>query len=332
MNLAEKIMRLRKENGWSQEELAEKLGISRQSVSKWESASSVPDLDKVIRLSEIFEVSTDYLLKENDATTEQSEENCMEAEETRDTIRSVSMIEADTYMNVSKRAAQRIGVGVSLCITSPVFLILLAGCSEYHLLPLNENQAGGLGVIILFLMVAAAVTFFIIEGMQLAKYEYLEKEQIHLEPGVAEYVKDKKEEFEDTFKGCIASGVVLCICSVLPYFGAMVTEASDMIYVAATGMLLLIVAIGVFLFVYAGVIYGSYQKLLEEGDYSRKKKELSKKNEALSTIYWGTVTALYLGYSFLTMKWAISWVVWPCAAVFYAVVSAFADIICHRRR
>ena len=65
MILADKIMRLRKQNGWSQEELAEKMGISRQSVSKWESGTSIPDLDKIIKMSGIFGVTTDYLLKDD---------------------------------------------------------------------------------------------------------------------------------------------------------------------------------------------------------------------------------------------------------------------------
>ena len=64
MKLAEKIMTLRKQRGWSQEELAQQLSVSRQSVSKWESGASVPDLDKILKMSEIFGVSTDTLLKE----------------------------------------------------------------------------------------------------------------------------------------------------------------------------------------------------------------------------------------------------------------------------
>ena len=64
MILAEKIMRLRKQKGWSQEELAVRLNVSRQSVSKWESMTSLPDLDKIIKMSELFGVSTDYLLKD----------------------------------------------------------------------------------------------------------------------------------------------------------------------------------------------------------------------------------------------------------------------------
>ncbi|MDE6167721.1 MAG: helix-turn-helix domain-containing protein, partial [Acetatifactor sp.] len=64
MILAEKIALLRKRNEWSQEQLAEKLDISRQSVSKWESGASIPDMDKILKLSRLFEVSTDYLMKD----------------------------------------------------------------------------------------------------------------------------------------------------------------------------------------------------------------------------------------------------------------------------
>ena len=65
MNLNQKITQLRNDNNWSQEELAEKLNVSRQSVSKWESGQSKPDLDKIVVLSNILDVSTDYLLKDN---------------------------------------------------------------------------------------------------------------------------------------------------------------------------------------------------------------------------------------------------------------------------
>ena len=66
MDVSEKILQLRKANGFTQEELAEKLNVSRQSVSKWESGQSVPELEKLVALSEIFQVSTDHLLKPSD--------------------------------------------------------------------------------------------------------------------------------------------------------------------------------------------------------------------------------------------------------------------------
>ena len=63
MNIADRIQYLRKQKGYSQEELADKVGVSRQAVSKWESEQSTPDLEKVIVMSELFEVTTDYILK-----------------------------------------------------------------------------------------------------------------------------------------------------------------------------------------------------------------------------------------------------------------------------
>ena len=71
MILADKIIELRKKASWSQEELAAQLGVTRQSVSKWEGAQSVPDMEKVVQMSRLFGVTTDYLLKDEIETIEQ---------------------------------------------------------------------------------------------------------------------------------------------------------------------------------------------------------------------------------------------------------------------
>ena len=63
MNMSDRIQYLRKTKGISQEELADKVGVSRQAVSKWESEQSTPDLEKVIIMSDFFGVTTDYILK-----------------------------------------------------------------------------------------------------------------------------------------------------------------------------------------------------------------------------------------------------------------------------
>jgi transcriptional regulator with XRE-family HTH domain len=67
MTLGEKIQKLRKDNNLSQEQLAEALNVSRQALSKWELNTSVPEVDKIILLSNYFKVSTDYLLKDDSA-------------------------------------------------------------------------------------------------------------------------------------------------------------------------------------------------------------------------------------------------------------------------
>ena len=75
MTFSDKLIALRRKAGWSQEELAERLNVSRQSVSKWESAQSMPDIDKIVQLSSLFSVTTDYLLKDEQAEPEYTEDD-----------------------------------------------------------------------------------------------------------------------------------------------------------------------------------------------------------------------------------------------------------------
>ena len=69
MIFADKLIQLRKKSGWTQEKLAQQMHVSRQSISKWEGAQSVPDLEKMVQLSRLFHVTTDYLLKDEEEYT-----------------------------------------------------------------------------------------------------------------------------------------------------------------------------------------------------------------------------------------------------------------------
>ena len=133
MILAEKIMEERKKNGWSQEELAEKLSVSRQAVSKWESAQSIPDLQRVIQLSEIFGVSTDYLLKDECETPQPIEG--VEPSDKDFPLKKVSVEDANDFMEVRKKNAPKIAAAVAACIVSPSVLIFLAGCIGWTGMP-----------------------------------------------------------------------------------------------------------------------------------------------------------------------------------------------------
>ena len=75
MAFSDKLIALRKKAGWSQEELAERLNVSRQSVSKWESAQSMPDIDKILQLSSLFSVTTDCPLKDTQAEPAYTEDD-----------------------------------------------------------------------------------------------------------------------------------------------------------------------------------------------------------------------------------------------------------------
>lgn len=65
MNLPNKIIKLRKENDWSQEDFAERLNVSRQAISRWENGTALPDAQNILQISELFHVSTDYLLNDD---------------------------------------------------------------------------------------------------------------------------------------------------------------------------------------------------------------------------------------------------------------------------
>ena len=319
MTLAEKVAILRKQKGWSQEELAEKLGISRQAVSKWEGGSSIPDIDKIVGMSRLFGVSTDYLLKEESFEAEPAFAP-ESASEKKEAVRSVSQEEACTYLELSRKLSKRFAAAVFVLILSPVCLILSGGIAEYKNTQLTENMAGGICVAVLLVLIAAAVAVLIFAGMQTAPYEYLEKEKIELSYGVQSIVKEKKEAFTPVFRLCITAGTVLCILSVVPLMVAYGMGAGDFVYICCVCILLALVASGVFLFVWSGNIHGSFEKLLQEGDYTDENKELNKRVSFFPGIYWCLATALYLYISFTRNNWEVSWIVWPVAGVLFAAL------------
>ncbi len=329
MILADKIAKLRKQNGWSQEDLAMKLHVSRQSVSKWESTASIPDLDKIVKMSELFGVSTDYLLKDK-VEEEMSVPDLTELADTtaeKENGCEVTLEQANRYMDLVEKAAVKIAAGVAGILLAVAVLILLSGLAENMLLPLSEDAAGGIGVVILLIAIAAAVAVFITQGMQLDKYEFLEKETLCLQYGIAGIAERKKEQFAPVFGKCIIIGVTLCILGVVPVLIAAAFGMSEWICTCCVALLLLMIAAAVALFIWSGMIHDSYQKLLEEGDYTREKKLTDKKNAPLAAIYWPGITAVYLAVSFLTGRWDITWILWPCGALFYAMVCGIAAMI-----
>ena len=333
MILADKITDLRKKNGWSQEELANQLGVSRQAVSKWESASSIPDLDKIVKMSIIFGVSTDYLLKDSLEERRDTEEilECNTAELGMDDekgIRMISMETANVYLDLLRNISSRIALGVSLCILSPIMLIGLTGVSDKKEgMILSAEAAVGIGMTILLLMVAVAVAVFIIYGRKIEIYDFLEKEPIELAYGVKGLVEKEKLVYEAVHSRKLVLGIVLCILSAVPIMVLAVSDKNGMLTIVGVNLCLILVSIGVYLLVSTGIVYGGFQKLLEEGDYTRSQKIENKRNDVIGKIYWCSATAIYLGWSFITMEWEKTWIVWPIAGVFYGAVVGISSVI-----
>lgn len=309
MNFADKIISLRKQQGWSQEDLSEQLDVSRQSVSKWESGASVPELDKILKLSRIFGVSTDYLLKDelDEAQTRPLDPAPEKA------LPVIEAEEAERYMALVKTLSGRLAWAVSLFIISPIFLIFLGALSVET--PLKDVMAGGLGLAVLLVIVAIGVAICISCSLRLGTYEHLATEDFRLAEGVRESVEKKKLDFGLHFRHSIAGGVTACILGVVPLMLALGLGTANFWGAMGICALLLMVAIGVHFLVRAGLVHESFTKLLQEGDYTPQNKAISRKTSWFSGAYWCTAVAIYLAISFLSDAWHITWVVWPVAGL-----------------
>ena len=326
MILAEKIINLRKKNGWSQEELAEKLGVTRQSISKYEGAQSIPDLDKILKLSEIFGVTTDYLIKDELEEEEYAPSQMHENESESDrSVHKVTMEMANEYLQIIDWSAGKTAFATMLCILSPIVLLMLGAMSEMPDYHISENVAAGIGICVLIVLIAIAVTIFILCGMKTKKYEFMEKEDIETAYGVSGMVKEKRDAYHSMYVTQLVIGIACCICSVIPLFGTLAVSESDFYMVSAVCMLLALVAIGTYLIVRSAAKMNAMNQLLEEEDYTRQKKHENKKMSGPVMVYWLIATAIYLAWSFTTNDWDRTWIIWPVVGVlfpaFYAIVN-----------
>ena len=319
MILAEKIMTLRKRAGWSQEELAAQLGVSRQSVSTWEGAQSVPDMQKVVQMSRLFGVTTDYLLKEELGEPEPAES------EPDAPLRCVTMEQAADYLSLRRAAAPKLAAATLLCVLSPVALLLLAALSDRPGAALSENAAVGIGLCVLLMLVAAAVAVFITCAAQVKAYAFLETEPFETAYGVTGMVRERRAAAAPEHTRGKVVGTVLCILSAVPLFIAVCLNGPDLLYVGAVCLLLVLAGIGSAVFVSGGVYWAAMDRLLEEGDYARPRKRQNGVVGVVSSIYWLTVTAAYLLWTFgpwWDAQPQDTWILWAVAGVLYGAVMA----------
>ena len=321
MIFADKLILLRKKAGWSQEELADQMNVTRQSVSKWEGAQSVPDLEKMLRPSELFGVSTDYLLKD-----EIEEAEHIDSSDDTPSLRRVSMEEANAFLSVKLRTAKTIAYAAFLCIVSPIALLILGAISESTVGVLNENIAGGIGMIVLIILVAIAAVMFISSGSKTAPFAYLEKEKFETEYGVSGMVKERKAQYKDLHTKHNIAGACLCVTALIPLFaGAIIDADNDLFLTIMLSLSFLIAGVGVICFIKTGIIWASYEKLLQEGEYSKENKEKPSLSSAIYTAYWVIAAAVYLGYSLSSNNWGQNWIIWVVAGVIFPAVIAITN-------
>ena len=238
----------------------------------------------------------------------------------------VTTEEVEEYLKVKKVMGIQIGIGTFLCILAPAILNLLSVLVENGVIftSLNEDIAYIPGLVTLFVLIATAVGIFIFSGMNFERYKFME-EGIQLPLGVAADLKKRHEAFSPTFYLCVIVGVCLCIISPVSLFlSSMISEEATEYGVS---ILFLIIASAVFLFISAGTVRESYEKLLQIGDYTPKKKKEDKVIGAVAAFVWPLAVVVFLFCGFVYNLWYIAWIIFPITGILFGMFSAVYSIL-----
>lgn len=314
MKLNEKIILLRKEKGYSQEDLASQLDVSRQSVSKWELGSAVPEINKIVLLSELFQVSTDYLIKDDETWDEESLD--------LPKIPYLSIQRVDAFLKFMQLKRKIMTGCIPLFILSPIPLLLLGGYSQTYPKILNEDMAGVTGVCILLVLVGIGTCFMVLMGHEEDSFEDVLNQPIYLPGYMKSRLTSKKEEFRTSYNFMMTIGVVLCILAAIPILlGSMVFENNEFYMLITLCMTLVIIAVGVSLFMNATTQQECYDALLQTGEYSVEAKEFKKAAKPFTVVFWIAAVILYCILLFLNLhSWQMALGFFSIAALLYGAV------------
>lgn len=300
MSLGENLQFLRKRENMTQEQLAETLEVSRQSVSKWESDNTYPETDKLLQLAELFHCTLDDLMRKD--------------------ISSQYIEDKNNYDQHKNQFSKRITLGVCLILSG-----LTLTCFLQAVLPYREGlDRDGLSGIVFLLFVVVAVAIFIVTGLQ---DSYFVKKHPYIEDF---YSEEEKETFHKKFTTFITTGVVLIIAGLIIFLGfeSIIDPATKEFTDLDTGNLLgsvflLCVTIAVTLFVYAGTQESKYN--IRHYNLMQDRNSQTYKNDKKIGLICGCImmvaTMIYLACGFLGNLWHIAWVVYPIFGISCGIVS-----------
>lgn len=193
MTLGQKLKMLLKENGMTQEDLAERLGVSRQAAGKWVNDKGIPEVGKLVQISDLFGVSTDYLLKED----HEEKKGAEEAASGNGFYVSQEML--DGYLSYSKLGVKRITGGVSLFIFSNVF-----DCFERYSMIMS---------VLYWITMIAGITVILWHFFRPNKYQEIKKQRLAFDDKVFEAFREQKDRRRKKYAIMMIAGVVILLAS-----------------------------------------------------------------------------------------------------------------------
>lgn len=284
MGFAENLQFLRQKKGYTQEQIAEQLQVSRQSVSKWESGGSFPEMDKLLQLSEMFQCGMDVLVQ-GDARNSYVEEHD----------------EYEKHMNEYSRA---ISFGVGL---------LLLGVAVYELLA-GVYTAEKICDMLFMFFVVGAVLIFVVQGLKHSEFA-------RRYPKLGNVYTDKEIElFHKRYITMCAVGIGLIFCGFIFELGmdgvALPPQLNED---AVHGVFMLFIAASISILVYAGLQKKKYS-IYEYNSENASSPEKKKIGKFCGTIMMAAVLIYMLG-GFWADGWGTLWVVFPAGGILCGIVS-----------
>ena len=173
MKLGQKITQLRKKSHLSQEALAEKMNVSRQAVSKWESNQSIPDIEKIVDLSELFGVTTDYLLKNGTPSFELPGKTTEEKQIKK--LPSIDDQQITQYLEVAKKTAHFESLSIAL-----FFLAIASFCLFFSFVSISPNIFGTVAYIAPIIIIAIALGYFIHAKLMIREFKSITQKKFVL--------------------------------------------------------------------------------------------------------------------------------------------------------
>ena len=291
MAFSDNLQFIRAQAGVTQEQLAEQLNVSRQSVSKWESGTSFPEMDTLLRICDLYDVNMDTLLR-----------GSVEESRVSDTAR------YDDFMN---RFSLRMALSISAIIAGVALMIVL---NAYNPSDSFEMLAGAL----FMLIVTISVVVIVASGIQ---YDNFRKKH----PVIQDfYTEEEKDAFHQKFVWYIAGGVGAILFGVVLLIGvfAFLPEKEPYESISAAVFLLLIAG-AVFSFVYGGIQEDKYKIWKYNRDNNpdpESKKRLNLIGAACGVIML-LATAVYVGLGLTRNAWGTAWWLFAVGGILCGVVS-----------
>lgn len=291
MSLSENLQNLRKMKNMSQEELAEKLNVSRQAVSKWESGNGYPETEKIISICEIFNCSMDQLVKGKISEDIKSEKN--------------------NYDLIMTKTARGISIAIAIILLGTSIMLTILGLAPNEQ---SEDQYGLIGCISVLIGVIFAVPLFIVNGTKLNEFKKKNSKIANV------YSEDERDKGQSKYTKFIAFGISTILIGVVVMMlliGLNIFKEDSCLPVA---VLMYFVTIGASTIVYSGQMKEKFD--IEK--YNKENTEEYKKNEEkigkICGIIMLVTTIIFLVWGFTLNMWYINWMVYPIGGILCGII------------